>query len=296
MSNKQLSSVSNFDVEKMVFSEAKESAIPNSYRITIGTQYPNGTVGPLLFSTDNVYSFGLEENKSLDNTGRVSGYTIPLCLWNQEGPTAYQKDFESTLERVSEHIKKYILRPEVKKAVKKFDLVESDLRKFNPIWRKKEDGEIVEGRSPMLYPKLMCDKNLKIYTVVADKNGVDLDPLSLIGQKCNVRACIKIDSIFIGSKISLQVKVLELEVQQQGNQRQRLICKQPPLDNVVYEDADVLNPLQSSVKHMTVSDDEESDEESADEPTPVASAPAPVVTPPAAKTVSAGRGGKRLAK
>jgi hypothetical protein len=142
----------------------------------------------------------------------------------------------------------------------------------------------------------MCDKNLKIYTVVADKNGVDLDPLSLIGQKCNVRACIKIDSIFIGSKISLQVKVLELEVQQQGNQRQRLICKQPPLDNVVYEDADVLNPLQSSVKHMTVSDDEESDEESADEPTPVASAPAPVVTPPAAKTVSAGRGGKRLAK
>jgi len=296
MSSKQLSSVSNFDVEKMIFSEAKESSIPNSYRITIGTQYPNGAVGPLLFSTDNVYSFGVQENKSLDNTGRVSGYTIPICLWNQEGPTAYQKDFEDTLDRVSDHIKKYLLRPDVKKAIKKSDLVDSDLRKFNPIWRKKEDGEIVEGRSPMLYPKLMCDKNLKIYTVVADKNGMDLDPMQLIGQKCVVRACIKIESIFVGSKISLQVKVLELEVQQQGNQRQRLICKQPPADSVVYEEADVLNPLQASVNTLTVSDDEDSGEEESgeEEPAPVVAAPTPVVQT-AAKPVAPTKG-RRLVK
>jgi hypothetical protein len=146
----------------------------------------------------------------------------------------------------------------------------------------------------MLYPKFMCDKNLKIYTVVCDKNGADLDPLSLIGQKCSVRACIKIDSIFIGSKISLQVKVLEMEVQQQGNQRQRLICKPPPTDTVICEDADVLNPLQSAVNQLAVSDDEDSDdEESVEEAVAVAPAkPAPARAPAA----STGRGGKRLSK
>jgi len=280
MSNKQLSSVATFDVEKIVFSEAKETSIPGSYRITIGTQYPNGSVGPLLFSTDNVYSFGIQENKSLDKPVRTTGYSIPLCLWNQEGPTEYQTQFIDTLERVSDYIKKYMLRPEVKKAVKKYDLVESDLRKFSPLWYKKEDGEVVQGRGPMLYPKLMCDKNLQIFTVIADKSGVDVDPVQLIGQKCVVRTCIKIESVFIGSKISLQVKVLELEVQQQGNQRQRLICQQPPTDSVVYEDADVLNPLQSSVAQLAVSDDD-SGEESGDE-----SAEDTGVTAPASVTAS----------
>jgi hypothetical protein len=304
MSNKQLSSVSAFDVEKIVFSEAKETSIPGSYRITIGTQYPNGTVGPLLFSTDNVYSFGLQENKSLDKDVRTTGYSIPLCLWNQDGPTEIQTQFIDTLERVSDYIKKYMLRPEVKKAVKKYDLVESDLRKFSPLWYKKEDGEVVQGRGPMLYPKLMCDKNLQIFTVIADKSGADMDPMQLLGQKCIVRACIKIESIFIGSKISLQVKVLELEVQQQGNQRQRLICRQPPAESVVYEEPDALNPLQHSVSGLSVSDDEsggdESGDDSGEEPAVVASAPivSPATTPAAAKCppASTANRGRRLAK
>lgn len=294
MSNKQLSSVANFDIEKLVFSEAKESSIPGSYRITIGTQYPNGTVGPLIFSTDDVYSFGVQENKSLDKPVRTTGYSVPICLWNQDGPTEHQKQFIDTLERVSDHIKKYMLRSEVKKAVKKYDLVESDLRKFSPLWYKKEDGEIVQGRGPMLYPKLMCDKNLQIYTVIADKSGNDVDPMTLIGQKCTVRACIKIESVFIGAKISLQVKVLELEVQQQGNQRQRLICRAPPTDVPVFEQADVLNPLQSAVRALSVSDDDGSGSEDgsvSDEepPAPVEPAKRPATTP-------AARGGRRLAK
>jgi len=287
MSNVQLSNVSNFDVEKLIFSEAKETAIPGSYRITIGTQYPNKSVGPLIFSTDTVYSFGIQENKSLDKPVRTTGYSIPLCLWNQDGPTEYQKQFIDTLEKVSDYVKKYMLKPEVKKSVKKYDLVESDLRKFSPLWYKKEDGEIVQGKGPMLYPKLMCNKNLEIYTDIADQNGVSIDAMTLVNQKCRVRACIKIESIFVGSKISLQVKVLELEVQQQGNQRQRLICKQAPEANAtVFERADVISPLE---EETLVASDEESEPESETE-----SVPEPVsepVSPP--KKPARGR---RLAK
>lgn len=235
MSTQRLSSVQNFNTDNIIFSEAKESNIPGSYRINISTKYENGTVGPLLFSTDNVYSFGVQENKSLDKPIRTTGYSIPLCLWNKDGPTEYQTQFIDTIDKVSEFIKKYMLRSDVKKSVKKYDLVESDLRKFNPLWYKKEDGEIVEGRGPMLYPKLMCDKKLKVYTLFADQYGRDLDPMTLVAEKCIVRACIKIESIFIGSKISLQIKVMEVEVQQQGNRRQRLLCKDNPGEEDIYQ-------------------------------------------------------------
>jgi hypothetical protein len=69
---------------------------------------------------------------------------------------------------------------------------------------------------------------LKIYTLIADQHGKDIDATKLLNEKCSVRACIKFESIFIGSKISLQVKVLELEVQQQGNQRPRLMLQVAP--------------------------------------------------------------------
>jgi hypothetical protein len=83
MSTVQLSNVSNFDTERIIFSEAKETNIPGSYRITIGTRYPDNLVGPLIFSTDTVYSFGIQENKSMDKPVRTTGYSIPLCLWNK---------------------------------------------------------------------------------------------------------------------------------------------------------------------------------------------------------------------
>lgn len=265
MSTMRLSTIENFDTEKIIFSDAKETSIPGSYRITIGVQHKDASTGPLIFSTDNVYSFGVQENTSLDKPIRTTGYSIPICLWNRDGPTKYQENFISTIDKVSEYIKKYMLKTEVKKSVKKYDLVESDLRKFNPLWYKKEDGQIVEGRGPMLYPKLMCDKNLKIYTLFANQNGRDINPQSLIGQRFTCRVCIKIESIFVGSKISLQVKVLEVEVFQQGNQRQRLICREPEIDedddknsNTMENNSGLLQPFESNSeeRQLEYSDDD----------------------------------------
>jgi hypothetical protein len=237
----------------------------------------------------------------MDKPVRTTGYSIPLCLWNKEGPTEYQKEFIEAVENVSDAIKRYMLRPEVKKLVKKYDLVESDLRKFSPLWYKKEDGEIVQGRGPMLYPKLMCNKDLEIYTDIADQNGHTVDPMTLLNQKCSVRACVKIESIFIGSKISLQVKVVELEVQQQAPGRQRLICKQEPTEVVRIEPSDVLtsvNPLGNPLGDEDASDEEPTEPEttsgeievSDEEPEPVEPVPEPVPTKKAArgrKTVKA---------
>lgn len=271
MSNMRLSEVENFNTEKIIFSEAKETAIPGSYRINIGVQHKDNSTGPLIFTTDSVYSFGIQENKSLDKPNNLTGYSIPLCLWNRDGPTEYQEKFINTINNVSEYIKKYLLKNEVKKSVKKYDLMESDLRKFNPLWYKKEDGQIVEGRGPMLYPKLMCDKTLKIYTFFANQRGHEINPMTLISQRFICRVCIKVESIFIGSKISLQLKVLEVEVFQQGNQRQRLICTTPtsddendesteyqkPITIISNVDSNCNNPLQVEERKIEFSDDEE---------------------------------------
>lgn len=239
MSNIQLSSVENFQVNDIVFSEAKETTIPGSYRITIGTKYKDNTMGPLVFTTDVLYCFGIQENKSLEKPPRTTGYSIPLCMWSKDGATEYQKKFIDTLNNVCEYMKKYILKSEVKKSVKKYDLEMSDLRKFNPLWYKKEEGKIVEGRGPMLYPKLMCNKDLHVYTLITNQEGDDLSWETLLNQKFSGKICIKIESIFIGSKISLQLKVLEMEVQQQGNRRKRLICKEPSKVTEIAEEDDI---------------------------------------------------------
>jgi hypothetical protein len=112
---------------------------------------------------------------------------------------------------------------------------------------------------------------------------------------------VKIESIFIGSKISLQVKVVELEVQQQAPGRQRLICKQEPTEVVRIEPSDVLtsvNPLGNPLGDEDASDEEPTEPEttsgeievSDEEPEPVEPVPEPVPTKKAArgrKTVKA---------
>ena len=42
--------------------------------------------------------------------------------------------------------------------------------------------------------------------------GILSIPLKYLGKRCNVNTAIKFESIFIGSKISLQVKLYELEI------------------------------------------------------------------------------------
>ena len=235
MSNIQLSSVETFNIQNIIFSEAKETNIPGSYRINISIKYPDKSTGPLLLGTEELYSFGIQENKSLEKPPRVVGYSIPLCLWNRDGPTDFQTLLIKVIDDISEHMKKYLLKPEVKKSIKKYDLELSDLRKFNPLWYKKEEGEVVQGRGPMIYPKLMCNKELQIYTLITDENGNQIDPELVIGQKGSVKACIKFESIFIGSKISLQLKVMELEINRNSSQRKRLICKQPEITEKIEE-------------------------------------------------------------
>ena len=110
----------------------------------------------------------------------------------------------------------------------------SDLKKFNPLYWKREQGKIVEGRGPTLYAKLFSSsKTNAISTIFTDANtGEDIDPLTLLKKYCYAESAIKVESIFIGTKVSLQVKLYEAVVRTLDGGMKKLISRPVAVEKV----------------------------------------------------------------
>lgn len=220
--NTQLTSAKKYDVKKIIFADPFTGKIdgggkgPNiTYnRINISTMNPDGSIGGLVFPTGRLFSFGVQENRDKESN-KINGYVLPLCLWDKEKVTKEQKEFTTTFDNIVEHCKKHLIS--VKEEIGEYDLEMSDLKKFNPLYWKREKGKIVKGTGPTLYAKLIYSKkNKKIITSFFDPNGETVDPMDpqgIFGKYCWVKGVIKFESIFIGNTISLQVKLYEAEVE-----------------------------------------------------------------------------------
>lgn len=266
MSTTQLTSASGYNVQKMIFNEPQDNKIPNSSfsykRINISTENNNGTTGDLVLKTPVLFSFGVQENINPESK-EVNGYIMPLCLWNRNGPTDEEKEWTDTFNAICNRCKDHLI--EKKQEINKWDLELADLKKFNPMYwkRDKKTGAIEPGTGPTLYPKLIVTKkdgNEKIMTVFYDKHtGEDISPLSILGKMCNVVAAIKIESIFIGNRISLQIKLWEVEVSVQQMGVKRLLRIDPETSGKREQ------ILTSEVDEEDVSNEEGSIEELLDE-------------------------------
>ena len=241
MSNIELISASSYDTSRMIFSEPIEGGIPDSKppisfkRVNISTVYENGSTGPLIMGTERLYSYGLGEDTNPD-TGKINGYKLPLVLHNINGASQEEKDFVSTFESITKKCKDYLLKNKDK--LEQYELEENDLKKLNPIYRKKEKGVVVETASPVLYAKLIVKKDKdgnKIITVFFDEDsGESINALDLLGKACYVRSAIKFESIFIGNKISLQIKLFECDVKVISSAgTRRLLQRRPQADSQV---------------------------------------------------------------
>jgi hypothetical protein len=211
----QLTSATDYDVKRMVFADPQVGSVPNtpiSYkRISISTLNKDGSIGDLILPTERVFSFGVSENINPE-TKKPNGHVLPLCLYNREGPSAAEKAWVDTFNNIVDACKKHLLKN--KEELEQPDLEMNDLKKFNPLYYKKDKGKVVEGSGPTLYAKLIASKkHNKILSMFFDMDGETLDPLTLLGKYCFTKAAIKIESIFIGNKISFQVKLYEAEVE-----------------------------------------------------------------------------------
>jgi hypothetical protein len=249
MESTQLRSANGYNVENIKFSKVLVQKIGDtgmtSKRINISTMNEDGTEGELVFETSKLFSFGVSENVD-QKTKEVNGYTFPLCLHAKDGASEDELAFTETFDKIVERCKDYLI--ENKKELKLKDLERSDLRKLNPIYYKKnEDGEIAEGASPTLYAKLIVSKKNgqnKIITEFFDGvSGNPIKPLDLIGKYCYTKAVIKIESIFLGSKISLQVKLYEAEVNLINSGVKKLLRRPAVNTTVKVTSSNVTNPL-----------------------------------------------------
>lgn len=248
MSTTQLISAKGYDTKRMRFGEPQSGSIPNSpiafRRIPITTINEDGTEGELVIPSSEVYSFGVSENKDIE-TGKVNGLVMPLCLYNRNGPSEEEKSFVETFNNIVETCKDYLI--ENKEALGQYELEKNDLKKFNVLYYKRDKGKIVEGTGPTLYAKLIVSKkHEKTITVFFDnKTGHSIDALELLGKHCYATAAIKIESIFIGNKISLQVKLYECAVRRIEMGSKRLLSR--PSESLEHDSSvSVHNPTKNN--------------------------------------------------
>jgi len=248
MSSTQLSNPNSFNVDNIVFSEPVTGNIPsngpsiNFKRININVKNQDGSIGELILPTGRLFSFGVSENKSPD-TGKVNGWTLPLCLHNKNGPTKDEEEwvkcFNEIVDRVSEHV------VDNREEIDKFELEKSDLRNFNPLYYKKEKHtdskgktalRVVPGTGPTLYTKLIYSKkNDSFVTKMYDSDDTQIDPLDMIGKYCYCQGAVKVESIFIGNKISLQVKLYEAVVEPISNGSTGRLLARPVAQSMVIQ-------------------------------------------------------------
>lgn len=243
--NSQLTNAKNYKpTEQMIFSDVISGEIPDSKpkiefkRINISTKYEDGTIGDLIIPTQRVYSFGVSENKSME-TGKVSGYTFPLCLWNRDGPTKEEKVWTDTFESIVECVIDHLVAN--RDEIDMYELTRTDLTKskggLNPLYWKKEKHKdeatgrtvlrVVPGSGPTLYSKLIyAKKHDKFVTNFYDINDEQIDARDLMGKHCYATGAVKLESIFIGSRISLQIKLYEGVVEPVGKGMKRLLRPQ----------------------------------------------------------------------
>ena len=244
--NTQLTPAAGYNAKtRLVFSDPIPGSIPDSKpkiefkRINISTRNEDGSIGELIIPTERLYSFGVSENTSQE-TGKVTGYTFPLCLWGRDGPTNEEKAWTDTFDKIVECCIDHLV--ENREEIEMFDLSRADLTKgkggINPLYWKKEKvkdektGKIVlktlTEKGPTLYAKLIYSKKHdKFLTQFFDLNDEILQARDLMGKHCYASGAVKIESIFIGAKISLQVKLYEAVVEPSQQGMKRLLAPRP---------------------------------------------------------------------
>jgi hypothetical protein len=238
--NTQITKAKSLDVKNLIFSDHVDGSIPDSKpkieykRINISIRNEDGTIGELILPTTRLFSHGVSENINQD-TGLVNGYTMPLCLWNQDSATQEELDFTNAIQNIVDATISHVL--ENKDELEQYDLTQGDLTKskggIDPFYWKREkvinslgktELKIVQGSGPTLYAKLLFSKkNGKFITQFYNLEGKVLTSDEVLNTRCYANSAIKIESIFIGAKVSLQIKLYESVIEPIQIRQKRLL-------------------------------------------------------------------------
>ena len=211
----QLTAYENITQENIIFNEAKEYKVKDSKikykRIPIEVKYPNNKKGPLVVESPVLFSFGVNEKKNQE-TGKLVGYSIPVCLWSKDSePSSKEKAFFDVINNVKTLSQKHLENeygPDLASSLSSpfyYKQIEYTDKKG------KKKTKVDESSAPVLYAKLIySEKSKKILSLFKTKGKKDLNPFKYINQYCNVKMALIIEGIFISNTVkSLQIKVHE---------------------------------------------------------------------------------------
>ena len=267
MSNSFLITPSTFDATKIQFSKAEENQIPNQKltfkRIKISYEQDNQLTDLVIRSPPNLLSWGLNPQYDMIS-GQLNGYQLPINLHNRNGASEEELAFTECIHTVVDTSKKHLVA--TRNEIKKFDLEYGDLKKMNPLYIKlDEKGNPIKDKSPCLYAKCIYNKKQDtISTVFVNELTREKEerPLDLVGKHCFVTFALKVESIFIGTNISLQLKLVEVFYRPRDNNLRSLIDPNILLTNNKSEDVKV---SKNRVDDDLVEEEEEEEEEEVEE-------------------------------
>ena len=216
----QLTSIQDLKPESIIFNDAKEYNVKDSKikdkRIPIETVYPNGAKGSLVIETPFLFSFGVNEKKD-QNTNKLVGYSIPVCLWEKDGSPSLQEEiFYKFLCKLTEICQKHLEEeygPDLASSLSE-PLYYKQVEYTDKKGKKKTKRDA--SAAPVLYTKLIySEKAKKILSLFRTKGKQKVNPFNYLNQYCNVKMALIVEGIFISkSVVSLQIKVHECYIKQ----------------------------------------------------------------------------------
>ena len=256
----QLSSYENLNQENIIFKESKEYKVKDSKikykRIPIEIKYPNGKKGALVIESPVLFSFGVSEKKD-QQTGKLVGYSIPVCLWSRDSvPNSKEQSFFDTLNNVVSMCQNHL------ESEYGADLASSlsspfYYKQMEYIDKKgKKKTKVDESAAPVFYAKLIySEKSKKILSLFKGKGGRDLNPFKYIDQYCNVKMALIIEGIFFSKTVtSLQIKVHECYVKPLKPRESLLTIEEED-----EEQSDCEEDSEQVVEDLVISDEEENE-------------------------------------
>ena len=243
----ELTDLSTFDPKNVHFDAVEEKELQQGnktikyYNINLGAVHKGG-IGELVINIPFfAHSFGVEEFQN--EQGKATNHSVSLSIVDMSNPTEEQTAFVQAFTKMIERIKDHLIS--VKKEIKKPTLDRAELKKFNPMYQSLDDDGNPKNSAWYFAPKLLerkiynkddpSDVQIKIESKFYldeqfDEEGepVEISPLEFLGKKhFKFRGAVKIEKIYIGSKISLQCKIYDGVVRKVSSERKRLTVMKP---------------------------------------------------------------------
>ena len=175
---------------------------------------PNGKLTTLVVETPFLFSFGISERKDQE-TNKVSGYSIPLCLWKKDAePNQKETNFLNIINKVQDPGRVHLSREYSENQAASL----SDVLYYKQIEQVDGKGKIKKKKdkssAPVLYVKLIYSSDTKKFsTIFRVKGKKEVKPLDYKDKYFNTRMEIIFDSIYLGkTSISIQVKAHEVHI------------------------------------------------------------------------------------